>query len=61
MQLQAEDLWNDFAVLHQNQTTDLEIPGHRGYFGELLASNQKAKQPAQQASREGYAGECISL
>ncbi|CAE7819036.1 unnamed protein product [Symbiodinium sp. CCMP2592] len=29
-----EDLWNDFAVLHQNQTTDLEIPGHRGYFGE---------------------------
>eukprot|EP00439_Symbiodinium_sp_Y106_P051739 s2642_g6.t3 len=28
------DLWNDFAVLHQNQTTDLEIPGHRGYFGE---------------------------
>ncbi|CAE6971928.1 unnamed protein product [Symbiodinium natans] len=29
-----EDLWNDFAVLHQSQTTDLEITGHRGYFGE---------------------------
>ncbi|CAK9075375.1 Hypothetical protein SCF082_LOCUS36539 [Durusdinium trenchii] len=29
-----EDLWNDFAALHQNKITDLERLDHRNYFGE---------------------------
>ena len=32
-----QDLWNDFAVLYQNQT-DLDNPGHRDYFGEKLGT-----------------------
>lgn len=31
-----QDLWNDFAALHQNERTDLEKQEHRNYFGEML-------------------------
>ncbi|CAE8655489.1 unnamed protein product [Polarella glacialis] len=29
-----EDLWLDFAFLHEGGSTDIENPGHRGVFGE---------------------------
>lgn len=31
-----EDLWNDFAMLHKDQCTDLENPQHRDHFGEKV-------------------------
>ena len=36
-----EDLWNDFAALHQNKSTDLERLDHRNYFGETPGMNRQ--------------------
>ena len=58
--VQWQDLWNDFAALHQNEVTDLEKPEHRNYFGETLFGVFLGLKSAQESLALRRRGHCLA-